>query len=154
MKIFKLFFFISLIISLVSCSKEEPLNVDITSSTVLVTNLPGGENSLTEMKIDTGAQFLIIRNQTEYNNFVIGTCHPAIDFTSYQLVICQFPSGVKINSFKHKLFNSREIGFYKLYISPNYDNLPASKDTYRYYFGILVPSNEAIEFLRLTYSST
>lgn len=152
-RFFKTFFFIFLVISFVSCSKEEPLNVDITSTTISVTDLVGGENSITEMTIDTNVQFLVIRNQIDFNNLVKGTYHPSIDFTIYQLVIGQYFSNKKINSFTYKLYNSREMGFYKLYVSPNNDNDSVSKETYQYFFQVLVPAKESIEFLKVTFSS-
>ncbi len=36
-----------------------------------------------------GVTFVIIRNQTDFNNTVIGSCKPNVDFSTYDLVIGQ-----------------------------------------------------------------
>ena len=50
----------------------------------------------------TGAKFIIIKNQTEYNNTVTGVCQPDIDFNKYDLVIGvkQFPNGIGVITYE------------------------------------------------------
>jgi len=51
----------------------------------------GCTNSVNLMKVRTGAEFELIRDQTNYDRLVSGPCAPPIDWEVYDLIILWFP---------------------------------------------------------------
>lgn len=137
------------IISLItSCSKEKcPTNTDITSSTTDIANFC--DDAILNMQLITNDQFSIIRSAEEYDASIEGTCHPNLDFTQVQLVIGHFFSQKKISKFNFKLYLSSEPNYYKLGITPEYANSGINDEVVAYYYQILVPQKEKIEFLKV-----
>jgi hypothetical protein len=149
MKFLKVLFLIICIIGLSTrCSKEKcPTNTDITSSTMDITNFC--DNAILNMQLITTDQFSIIRNEEEYDANIEGTCHPNLDFTQVQLIIGHFYSQKIISRFNFKLYLSSEPNYYKLGITPEYAISGLNDEPVAYYYQILVPQKEKIEFLKV-----
>lgn len=144
---------IILIIGLSGCSKDECcVSKDITSSTVGVSTLNNCNDAVLNMQISSSEQYSIIGNQVEYDNNVIGTCHPHIDFTQQQLIIGHFYSKKNVLKFNYKFYKSCEPNFYKFVITPEYVDTRLNEETIAYYYQILVPQIEKIDFLKVIFS--
>ncbi|HEY5591297.1 MAG TPA: hypothetical protein VIK55_09795 [Paludibacter sp.] len=144
---------IILIIGLSGCSKDECcVSKDITSSTVGVSTLNNCNDAVLNMQISSSEQYSIIGNQVEYDNNVIGTCHPHIDFTQQQLIIGHFYSKKNVLKFNYKFYKSCEPNFYKFVITPEYVDNGLNEETITYYYQILVPQIEKIDFLKVIFS--
>jgi len=144
---------IILIIGLSGCSKDECcVSKDITSSTVGVSTLNNCNDAVLNMQISSSEQYSIIGNQVEYDNNVIGTCHPHIDFTQQQLIIGHFYSKKNVLKFNYKFYKSCEPNFYKFVITPEYVDTGLNEETIAYYYQILVPQIEKIDFLKVIFS--
>lgn len=148
---------ISLIIFIIGlstgCSKDECcVSEDITSSTVDVSTLNNCNDAVLNMQISSSEQYSIIGNQVEYDNNVIGTCHPHIDFTQQQLIIGHFYSKKNVLKFNYKFYKSCEPNFYKFVITPEYVDTGLNEETIAYYYQILIPQKEKIDFLKVIFS--
>lgn len=144
---------IILIIGLSGCSKDECcVSKNITSSTVGVSTLNNCNDAVLNMQISSSEQYSIIGNQVEYDNNVIGTCHPNIDFTQQQLIIGHFYSKKNVLKFNYKFYKSCEPNFYKFVITPEYVDTGLNEETIAYYYQILVPQIEKIDFLKVIFS--
>ena len=69
-----------------SCSNDDecsPVILDITSLETEYSCI----NTPYQMDIDLSEEFTIIRSQSVFDNLVIGTCMPQIDFEAYDLLI-------------------------------------------------------------------
>lgn len=146
---------LSLAISIIGlspgCSKSDCcVDTDITSSTMTITEL-GCNNAVSNMILNADKQYSIITNQTDYDNTVKGTCHPDIDFSKYQLIIGCFYSQKEVRSFSYKYYKSCEPNFYKLSVTPEYSSNKENNETVAYFYQVLVPSNEIIEFFKVLF---
>jgi hypothetical protein len=50
-------------------------------------DLYGCENTKYQMNVDLSDNFIIIRSQNQFDNYVTGLCTPEIDFNTYDLII-------------------------------------------------------------------
>ncbi len=153
MKLIKILSLIILIIGLsFGCSKEDCcVNTDISSLTKSMSDL-GCTDASTNMVISADKVYLIITSQDDYDALVTGTCHPEIDFSQYQLIIGYFASQKKVSSFDYKYYMSCESNFYKLSISPKHSAGEENIETILYYYQLLVPNSETIDFLRVSFT--
>lgn len=148
-KISLIFFIIGLS---TGCSKDECcVSKDITSSTVDVSTLDNSKNAMLNMQIRSSEQYSIIGNQIEYDDNVIGTYHPHIDFAKQQLIIGHFYSKKNVLKFNYKFYKSCEPNFYKFVITPEYVDSELNEETITYYYQILIPQNEKIDFLKVIF---
>ena len=133
------------------CSKNDCcVDTDITASTMTIAEL-GCNNAISNMILNAGKQYSIITNQTDYDNTVKGTCHPDIDFSKQQLIIGCFYSQREVQSFNYKYYKSCESNFYKLSVAPEYSSNKVNNETAVYFYQVLVPSNETIEFFKVLF---
>lgn len=133
-----------------SCNKEECLvNTDISELTKTMEEL-GYYSAVSEMRLNTGKQYSIINNQTDYDEFVEGDCHPTIDFDQYQLLIGYFFSEREVSSFDYEFYMSVEPNFYKLKLTPKYSIVEDNNELIAYFYQLLVPADKTIEFLSIT----
>jgi|GEM_PF-5744843 len=144
---------ILIIVLSTGCSKDECcVSKDITSLTVDVSTLKNCKDAALNMQISSSEQYLIIGNEVEYNNDVIGTCHPHIDFTQQQLIIGHFFSKKNVLKFNYTFYKSCEPNFYKFVITPEYVDAGLNEETIAYYYQILIPQKEKIDFLKVIFS--
>jgi len=79
--------FISILfIGIYSCNNGDDGCTDITNTTSLEIEY-GCINTKYQMDIDLSENFMIVRNQLGFTEFVTGSCQPTIDFSTYSLVI-------------------------------------------------------------------
>ena len=136
------------------CSDEDCcVNTDISSLTKNMADL-GCMDAPTSMMINANEAYLIITNREDYDTFVEGTCHPDIDFSQYQLIIGYFISKKKVLTFDYKYYMSCENNFYKLSVSPAYATGEENSENTMYFYQILVPNDETIDFLRVSFSDS
>lgn len=145
---------LSLIICIIGlstgCSKKGScVDTDITSSIINIANYC--DDPALNMQLITNDQFSIIRNIREYDDKIVGACHPDIDFTQLQLIVGHFYSQKKILKFNYKLYLSTEPNYYKLAVTPQYASTELNNQTVAYYYQILVPQKEQIEVLKVIY---
>ena len=62
------------------------------------------------MDIDLSDNFMIIRNQLDFTEFVTGSCHPSIDFSTYDLVIGKKGLTSGNESIEYELIENCETG--------------------------------------------
>ncbi|MDL2262396.1 hypothetical protein LJC11_02710 [Bacteroidales bacterium OttesenSCG-928-I21] len=72
----------------ISCEKDENKECENKSLEIeSLENLYGCENTKYQMDVNLSNNFIIIRSQSQFNNYVIGTCQPEINFETYDLII-------------------------------------------------------------------
>ena len=134
---------------LFSCNKEECIvNTDISTLTKTMEEF-GYDDAITEMRLNISEPYSIINNQTDYDEFVEGDCHPAIDFNQYQLLIGYFVSKKEVVGFEYKFYESVEPNFFKLTLTPEYSTEEYDEIS-TYFYQLLVPADKSIEFLSIT----
>ncbi len=77
-----------ILLCLISCGNDDEApckNMPVTFTSL--ENEYGCVNTKYQTEIGLLNDFVIIRNQTEFNNQVSGTCQPLINFMSYDLII-------------------------------------------------------------------
>lgn len=81
--------YLILMVSIVifSCNNDDGVCTDINVSTTSLESEYGCTNTKYQMDIDLSNDFMIIRNQADFNALVTGSCLPSIDFDTYDLVI-------------------------------------------------------------------
>ena len=88
-------------------------NNDCTDTILNITSLEseyGCINTKYQMDIDLFDNHMIIRNQLDFTEFVIGTCQPIIDFTIYDLVIGKKGLTSGNNSIEYELIEDCKTG--------------------------------------------
>lgn len=87
---------IALILFNISCSDDDG---DVCRNEIIETtsleNEYNCENTKSNLEIDLSDDFIVITNQTDFENLVSGNCDPNIDFSRFDLIIGkeQLPSG-------------------------------------------------------------
>lgn len=102
------------------------------------------------MMIHANEAYLIITNQEDYDSLVTGSCHPSIDFSQYQLIIGYYGSQKNVATFNYEYYTSCESNFFKLSISPVYSSEETNSENRLFYYQLLVPNDERIDYLRIT----
>ncbi|MDX1830531.1 MAG: hypothetical protein R3342_13405 [Lutibacter sp.] len=69
-----------------SCNKENNCQNEILP-TFSLENKYNCSNTASQMDIQLSNDYVIIRNQSKFDNLVTGSCIPVIDFNSYDLII-------------------------------------------------------------------
>ncbi|MCF6361158.1 MAG: hypothetical protein L3J29_10410 [Cyclobacteriaceae bacterium] len=97
MKIAQILVALMLMVGISSCNKDD----DCTNIAVNITSLEneyGCTNTQYQLEIDLTDNYIIIKNQLDFAEFVSGSCLPTIDFSTYDLVIGKkgFTSGISL----------------------------------------------------------
>ncbi len=151
LKVFNPIILIALLIT--ACSKEECcVSTDITSSTMSIVQLGNCEDAIFNMQFSFNEQYLIITNQSDYDDKVLGSCHPDLDFTQNNLVIGKVYSQKKILALNYKFYRSCEPNYYKLSIIPEHEGTGISDELIDYYYHFVIPKSEKIDFLKIVIS--
>jgi len=88
-------------------------NNDCTDNIVNITSLEkeyGCTDTKYQMDIDLSENYMIIRNQPDFAEFVSGSCQPTIDFSTYDLVIGKKGLGSGNESIEYQLIENCETG--------------------------------------------
>lgn len=151
--LFKIFFFIFLLINNGCCNNDDDVCLtDISNKTTNIESLYGCQNSAINFQLNPISTYKIITNETDYNNFVTGICHPNIDFEHYNLIIGTIGSSKELITLNYNFYQSCENNIYKLNLNVKYGN-ELNTQTF-YYFNVLVPKSYFIEYLKLNISIT
>lgn len=133
-----------------ACTEENCCeNINITSLTKDMEYL-GCSDATTNMKIQANEPYLVITNQADYDSLVTGSCHPTIDFSQFQLIIGYYGSQKDVTSFSYEYYKSCESNFFKLVLIPNYLSDEDNIESKLFYYQLLVPNDEKIDYLRVT----
>ena len=93
--------------------------------------------------------YIIITTEDEYDAKVKGSCHPEIDFDTYNLLIGYSASIKKISSVKNRLYKSCEPTVYNLETTVKYQGNAEERKFFTYH--LLVPKNEQIDELKVIF---
>jgi hypothetical protein len=107
------------LIEFYSCNKLEDVNTckNINIPITSLENEYGCVDTKDLMKIDLLEDYIIIRNQDDFDSLVSGSCNPIIDFDTYDLVIGKkgLPNGN--NTIYYKLYENCETKSLTLQVS-------------------------------------
>lgn len=109
--------FILTFIVIQSCNND-----DCENSILTVTDLEteyGCENTKYQMDIDLSEDFTIIRSQSNFDNLVMGSCQPTINFSIYDLVIGKKGLSGGNTSIRYQLTEDCNTGNLKLHVTFN-----------------------------------
>ncbi len=146
-----LFLFIILLSSLQSCeSKDEICTKDITNSTKTIEELYNCTTTFENLSlISKEDSYLIITTKNEYDSKVVGSCHPEIDFGTYNLLIGYSASTKKVSSVKNRLYQSCETNVYNLETTVTSQENTGQRTFFTYH--LLVPKTEQIDELKVVF---
>ncbi len=151
MKSTKILLIIVILFVMQSCCKDtkEVCSVDISNSLTSIEKEYSCENTTTNMHLNSNIEYKVIANSVDYDNLVVGVCHPTINFTKYNLIIGTIFSDVGINYLPYKFYSSCEPNYYKL--SVNYKIILSQTGNTFYTYHVLVPKEFIIDNLKITY---
>jgi len=89
----KIILLVALFCTIISCIDEKEKCEDEILSTKHFETEFGCTNTRFDLQIDLHNEYTIIRSKSTYDTNVIGTCHPDIDFSKYDLVIGRQSTG-------------------------------------------------------------
>jgi hypothetical protein len=92
-----------------SCNKKNDCTDTVINTTSLESEY-GCTDTKYQMDIDLSDNFMIIRNQLDFTEFVTGSCHPSIDFSTYDLVIGKKGLTSGNESIEYELIENCETG--------------------------------------------
>ncbi|MCA8829362.1 hypothetical protein [Hymenobacter pini] len=98
----------------VTCVGENEPCVDATLPTTSLEKEYGCGDTRRQLSVNLNQTYVIIRNQTDFDQQVTGSCHPQIDFTKYDLVIGNKGSASGSSSIAYTYGRSCETGQLKL----------------------------------------
>jgi len=83
---YRILFISILLIGIFSCNNDDDCTDTILNTTSLEFEY-GCTNTEYQMDIELSENFMIIKNQLDFAEFVTGSCQPTIDFAVYDLII-------------------------------------------------------------------
>jgi hypothetical protein len=95
-------------------------NNDCTDTVINTTSLEneyGCTNTKYQMDIDLSDNYMIVRNQLDFTEFVTGSCQPSIDFLKYDLVIGKKGLTSGNESIEYELIENCETGNLNLLVT-------------------------------------
>ena len=109
-----------ILIGIVSCSSDDDSSCsDSIIETTSLENEYGCINTKYQMNIELSDDYMIIRNQSEFSEFVTGSCQPDIDFSNYDLIIGKKGLSNGNNSINYELIENCENGNQNLTVTFN-----------------------------------
>lgn len=78
---------LTLLIGFASCNNDDDNCTDITLNTTSLESEYDCINTKYQMEINLSEDYMIINNQSDFDELVTGSCQPPIDFSTYDLVI-------------------------------------------------------------------
>ena len=107
-------------IGILSCSKDDDNNCsDLIIETTSLENEYGCSNTKYQIEIELSDNYMIIKNQLEFSEFVTGSCQPEIDFSTYDLVIGKKGLSSGNSSISYELIENCENGNQTLTVTFN-----------------------------------
>ena len=107
-----------LFLGIFSCNNDDDCTDTILNTTSLEIEY-GCTNTKYQMDIELSENFMIIRNQLDFTEFVSGTCQPAIDFSVYDLIIGKKRLANGNSSIDYELIENCETGSQNLIVTFN-----------------------------------
>ncbi len=113
-----LFYLLVTVFLFVSCKNNDDCE-DLNVATTSLEAKYGCVNTKYQMDIDLSQTFTVIKNQTDYNALVTGSCQPNIDFVTYDLVIGKQALGNGNTSINYELIENCQTGNQTLKVTFN-----------------------------------
>lgn len=107
-----------LLVGIFSCNKDDECTDTILNTTSMEIEYDC-TNTKYQMDIELSENFMIIRNQLDFTEFVSGDCQPEIDFSVYDLIIGKKGLANGNNSIEYELVQGCETGNQKLIVTFN-----------------------------------
>ena len=114
---YRILFISILFIGLLSCNNDDDDCIDITINITSLESEYGCTNTKYQMDIDLSDNYMIIRNQQDFTEFISGDCQPTIDFSTYDLVIGKKGLTSGNDSIGYELIENCKTGYLNLKVT-------------------------------------
>lgn len=116
---FKIFFLPVLFLAITSCSNNDDNCKDKIINTTSLESEYQCTNTKNDLDVELTEDFIVIRDQTDFNSRVAGNCNPDIDFSIFDLVIGKKKLTTGNDSIEYELTENCEAGKYVLNVTFN-----------------------------------